>query len=272
MDIDTFITRFERGLANVTRSTPAEARRRYDQLCQTFAPPNPTGMRITDEPWEGSVLRHFIPPSAKPGRVMYLHGGGFTLGSVHSHHGIAASLADRLSRHVVSLDYCLAPEADFRDMLEECLSATRVITPAAIVGDSAGGRLALDVLTRLTHSVPLGLIYPPVGPLNPQTLGPDAPLLSRNDVLSLLPFCPGLSTQIDTLPPNAQLEVLSVEHDPLTAPLEQAVAAWRRNGVQVGYRSANTMVHAALHAHALLPEMQSAWQDFCQALNQRLDH
>jgi acetyl esterase len=32
------------------------------------------------------------------------------------------------------------------------------------------------------------------------------------------------------------------------------------------------MVHAALHAHALLPEMQSAWQDFCQALNQRLDH
>jgi acetyl esterase len=272
MNIETFITHFELGLADLAYSGPAEARQRYDQLCQAFAPPDPNDMRITDEARGCMTLRHFIPTSPKPGRVMYLHGGGFTLGSINSHHGISASLADQLRRHVISLNYRLAPEADYYDMLADCLNAANVIQPIAVVGDSAGGRLALDLLPRLPHSVPLGLIYPPVGPLNPQTLGPDAPLLSRNDVLSLLSFCPGLSTQIDTLPSNAQLEVLSVEHDPLTAPLEQAVAAWRRNSVQVGYRSAITMVHAALHAHAQLPEMQSAWQDFCQALNQRLDH
>ncbi|UXZ55131.1 alpha/beta hydrolase [Halomonas sp. 7T] len=272
MNIETFITRFEQGLANVTHSAPAESRQRYDQLCETFAPSDPHGMRITDETRGCVTLRHFIPAPAKPGRVMYLHGGGFTLGSINSHHGIAASLANQLTRHVVSLDYRLAPEADYSDMLGDCINAAHNMAPIAIVGDSAGGRLALDLLPRLPHSVPLGLIYPPVGPLNPQTLGPDAPLLSRNDVLSLTPFCPGLSTHVDTLPPTAQLEVLSVEHDPLTSPLEQAVAAWRRNGAQVGYRRANTMVHAALHAHALLPEMQSAWQDFCQALNRRLDH
>ena len=62
-----------------------------------------------------------------------------------------------------------------------------------------------------------------------------------------------------------------MERDPLTRPLEQAIESWRRNGASVGYRCAPDMVHAALHGHGDLPEMQTAWQDFCQAVERRLD-
>ncbi|MBR2512993.1 MAG: alpha/beta hydrolase fold domain-containing protein [Halomonas sp.] len=272
MDINAFIARFDAGLAGIDNGSPAVARQRYDQLCQTFASPNPAGMRIVDASWESITLRHFIPASAQPGQVLYLHGGGFTLGSINSHHGIAASLADQLKRHVISINYRLAPEASYHDMLKDCFNIASAIPPIAVVGDSAGGRLAIDLAPLLRHAVPLGLIYPPVGQLNPQTLGADAPLLSRNDVLSLVPYCPWLATQADTFPPETSIEVLAVEHDPLTAPLEKAIATWRSDGMQVGYRCATNMVHAALHAHADLPEMQNAWQDFCQALNKRLEH
>ncbi|UYO74013.1 alpha/beta hydrolase [Halomonas qinghailakensis] len=280
MDINAFIARFDAGLKDIENGSPAVARQRYDHLCQTFAPPNPSGMTITDKTWKSLALRHFIPASAQSGQVLYIHGGGFTLGSIDSHHGVAASLAEQLKRHVISISYCLAPEASYHNMLEECLKVAKAAKPIAVVGDSAGGRIAIDLApllhrsllhrSLLHRSLLVGLIYPPVGKLNQQTLGADAPLLSRHDVLSLIPYCPWIDNHVDTFPPEMQIEVLSVEHDPLTAPLEKAIASWRNSGMQVGYRCAKNMVHAALHAHADLPEMQSAWQDFCQALNKRL--
>ncbi|WP_372372698.1 alpha/beta hydrolase fold domain-containing protein [Vreelandella venusta] len=270
MDINTFIARFGTGLKDIENAAPAVARQRYDQLCQTFAPPNPSGMTITDEARENIVIRHFIPASAQFGQVLYIHGGGFTLGSIDSHHGVAANLAEQLKRHVISISYRLAPEASYHNMLEDCFKIAKAIKPIAVVGDSAGGRIAIDLAPLLHHSVLLGLIYPPVGKLNQQALGADAPLLSRHDVLSLIAYCPWIENHVDTFPPNMQIEVLAVEHDPLTAPLEKAIASWRNSSMQIGYRCAKNMVHAALHAHANLPEMQSAWQDFCQALNKRL--
>ncbi|SDN17303.1 alpha/beta hydrolase fold domain-containing protein [Vreelandella arcis] len=270
MDINAFIARFEAGLASIENIPLASARTRYDRLCQGFAPPTPAGMKVCDEKLESVTVRHFIPTYTLPGYVLFIHGGGFTMGSVESHHGIAASLAQQLKRRVVSINYRLAPEASYRGMLADCLNVANTMKPLAVVGDSAGGRLAMDLAPLLNHTVLLGLIYPPVNGLNEQTLGADAPLLSREDVMALSPLCPQLSAQLCTPPPAAKIEVLAVEYDPLTLPLEEAVARWHGKDTQVGYRCAKTMVHAALHAHAHLPEMQNAWQDFCQALNKRL--
>lgn len=80
MDINAFITRFDAGLKDIENGSPAVARQRYDQLCQTFAPPNPSGMTITDETWESLALRHFIPASAESGQVLYIHGGDLPWG------------------------------------------------------------------------------------------------------------------------------------------------------------------------------------------------
>lgn len=276
MQTNAFIARFEAGLAGLEQASIKEARRHYDDVCQSFAPADPKGMTVIDDVLADIPVRRFCPAGAQPGQVVFIHGGGFTIGSVRSHHGIAASLAHQLSREVISVSYRLAPEARYALMLSDCLGVALAVKPIALVGDSAGGRLAMDIaplLAATLNSQPLlGLIYPPVNGLSEQTLGPDAPLLSRRDVLSLSPLCPVLDSPNVTPAPATQVEVLTVEHDPLTLPLEKAIAYWRLEGAQVGYRCATSMVHGALHGHALLPEMQNAWQAFCQALQVRLNH
>ncbi|MGP8290373.1 alpha/beta fold hydrolase [Vreelandella zhanjiangensis] len=274
MLISTFIARFEAGLAKLQQASIQDARRHYDDLCLSFAPADPKGMTVADDYVAGIPVRRFCPAAAHLGQVVFIHGGGFTIGSVRSHHGVAASLADQLNREVVSINYRLAPETHYTAMLSDCINVAQVVKPAALVGDSAGGRLAMDMAPLLNAEMNnqplLGLIYPPVNGLTEQTLGPDAPLLSRQDVMCLSPLCPALDSPCLTPAPASQVEVLAVEHDPLTLPLETTVARWRAKGVQVGYHHAAAMVHGSLHSHAMLPEMQNAWQDFCQALRARL--
>lgn len=271
MNVDAFIQRFNAGLSAMEALPLPQARRAYDTLCRTFAPCDPAGMRVENGTINGISVRCFIPQQKMPGRVLFIHGGGFTIGSNESHHGPAASLAQALEHEVVSVNYRLAPEVDYPAMLADCQAVLTAIQPIGLVGDSAGGRLAIDLAHRLSEAPPLGLIYPPVGELAHECLGEDAPLLSRNDVLSIRLLCPEIiATQRDCLPPSCSMEILTVSRDPLTRPIETAVAHWQKAGASIGYRCAPNMVHAALHAHAQLPEMYAAWQDFCQTLKQRL--
>lgn len=271
MNIDTFIQRFGAGLAELDDLPPTAARRRYETLCNDFAPPDPSGMQVTDTRLGDVAVRRFQPRTASPGQAVFVHGGGWNLGSVISHHGIAASLAEQLAREVVSVDYRLAPEADYRAALEDCQRVVDAVDPLTLVGDSAGARLAMDVALSRPRQGPLGLVYPPVGRPSAATLGPDAPLLSRDDVLTSWRQVADTMPESDVdLPPAASIEVLAVEHDPLTAPLEAAVTAWRQAGADVGYHRAEGMVHGALHAQSSLAAMGKAWRDFCQALNRRL--
>lgn len=244
----------------------------YENLHAEHRYPDPAGMRVTDARIDGIAVRRFLPAACTAGTVVYLHGGGWNLGSVRSHHGITADLAERLGHEVVSVDYRLLPEASYAEALTDCREVVEALDPLAVIGDSAGGRLAIDVAyTSLWQGV-LGLIYPVVGTPTLESLGEDAPLLSRADILSLWQTAAATVPDIPVArPPAACIEALAVERDPLTRPLERAVEAWRRNGASVGYRCAPNMVHAALHAHAELPEMQTAWRDFCQAVKRRLD-
>lgn len=84
-------------------------------------------------------------PTGAP-TVMYLHGGGFCLGSPGTALPITARLATRL--RVVSVDYRLAPEHPFPSGLDDAISVFGELiaeAPVALAGDSAGGNLALGV-------------------------------------------------------------------------------------------------------------------------------
>jgi acetyl esterase len=93
--------------------------------------------------------------------LLFLHGGGFVMGSVESEHVAAGVLSVALGVVVVSVDYRLAPEHPYPAALEDSYQALRWlheeagqlrIDPAriAVVGHSAGGGLAaaLAILTR----------------------------------------------------------------------------------------------------------------------------
>jgi phosphinothricin tripeptide acetyl hydrolase len=82
--------------------------------------------------------------------VLYLHGGGFVIGSPTSHRGWAAQIAAASGARVLLLDYRLAPEHPYPAALEDTVAAYGALLGAgfrpgaiALAGDSAGGGLAL---------------------------------------------------------------------------------------------------------------------------------
>ncbi|WP_414444387.1 alpha/beta hydrolase [Burkholderia sp. 22PA0106] len=87
---------------------------------------------------------------ARPGTILYFHGGSFSLGSPQTAMSLTAELVRRTGVRAMSIDYRLAPEHPFPAGIEDCLSAYRSLLDdgadaASIVfaGDSAGGGLVV---------------------------------------------------------------------------------------------------------------------------------
>lgn len=96
------------------------------------------------------------PESRDDHIALYLHGGGFALGSAHSHRDMIARLASAAGARALGLDYRQPPEDPFPAALEDCVAAwegllTSGMDPAkaVIAGDSAGGGLATSTLVAI---------------------------------------------------------------------------------------------------------------------------
>lgn len=109
--------------------------------------------------------------AAPDAAVLYLHGGGYAIGSVPAYRDLSARLAVGCGVPVLTVDYRLAPENRFPAAVDDALAAYRWLTaslaPERIVlaGDSAGGGLAAaTVLAAGRTGVPrpggLALISP----------------------------------------------------------------------------------------------------------------
>lgn len=93
-------------------------------------------------------------PGARPDQVLlYFHGGGFQVGSSHSHLELMAWLSASAGCRVLGLDYRRAPEHHYPAPLEDACTAYAWLqaqgfapTRIAFGGDSAGGGLALSTL------------------------------------------------------------------------------------------------------------------------------
>jgi acetyl esterase/lipase/acyl-coenzyme A synthetase/AMP-(fatty) acid ligase len=86
--------------------------------------------------------------------VIYLHGGGYSLGSPRSHRHLAAAIGGAAGAAVLSLDYRRAPESAFPAAVEDATAATRWLLgrthgPVVLAGDSAGGGLVLATMLAL---------------------------------------------------------------------------------------------------------------------------
>lgn len=117
----------------------------------------PEGVTYADVEADGVPALWCIPVDAAADRVLlYSHGGGFVVGSRHTHRKIAGHLAKAVGCRALVVDYRRAPEHPFPAQLDDCVRAYRWlldqgIAPAHIAtcGDSAGGNLAVSVALRL---------------------------------------------------------------------------------------------------------------------------
>ena len=142
--------------------TTAERRAQYERAEKVF--PTPPEVKVEHVSAPVAPAEWLRPPAAEAGRVvLYLHGGGYVIGSPRSHRHLAAAVAAAASASALLLDYRLAPEHPFPAAVDDATAAYRwlldqAVAPEriAIAGDSAGGGLTVATLLALREAgVPL---------------------------------------------------------------------------------------------------------------------
>jgi acetyl esterase len=115
---------------------------------------------VDEDPALGAArtrLKVLVPQGARPGVILFVHGGGFAFCSPETHERCARVLAVESGMPVVLPDYRLAPEDPFPAGLKDVISALRSVFaatkeagvrsgPVLISGDSAGANLALAAM------------------------------------------------------------------------------------------------------------------------------
>jgi monoterpene epsilon-lactone hydrolase len=153
-ELETRGARLWRKVAELTEQGAGvdEMREAYEALHAEFAPPPEVTVRpIT----AGGVSALVVaPPDVATVSLLYLHGGGFLLGSAFGYRHLAGALAMAAGTGVLVPDFRLAPEHPFPAALDDAVAAYHWLlerTEAGgivVAGDSAGGGLAVSTLLR----------------------------------------------------------------------------------------------------------------------------
>ena len=159
--LDKLLQIFERQPPLGTLSLDEE-RRNLDEGGARFKVP--ADVTLTPVSADGVPAEWLAAPGARADRaVLYLHGGGYVIGSIKSHRYLMQNVSRHSGARTLGLDYRLAPEHPFPAAIEDATKAYRWllaqgIEPGriAIAGDSAGGGLTMATLLSLRdQGVPL---------------------------------------------------------------------------------------------------------------------
>lgn len=233
--------------------------------------------------------------SAGPVMVFY-HGGGFVIGSLHTYEPYCAEVARLLDLPVISIDYRLSPEHPFPAPAEDCEAATRWIasSPAELglevtglitSGDSAGGNLTIVTTMALRDNpaaVPV-LVQHPIYPV--VSLDADWPSMREFATGYLLTdeaiayfgdghgATPGdyraepLNFDQSGMPPSL---VTTASLDPLRDQGLAYVAKLKEAGVSVEHISAEGNIHGHINIRQGIPSTQQDIEGYVTALKSML--
>ncbi|EJZ23344.1 alpha/beta hydrolase [Rhizobium sp. Pop5] len=100
--------------------------------------------------------------------ILYIHGGGFSSGSIRTHSLLAGSLAKAASSDVLLIDYRLVPEYGYPAQINDALTAYRWLLDngydngnVVVAGDGAGGNIAIETVLRQMQAakpLPAGVV------------------------------------------------------------------------------------------------------------------
>lgn len=280
--------------------SPAEARLAYEVGAGVLEVPKADLPRIEDlhiPARDGARLpaRLYAPSTAAAlPALLYLHGGGFTIGSVATHDVLCRELARLGGCMVLSLDYRLAPEHAFPTASNDAWDALAWLNahaarlgadPArlAVGGDSAGGTLAaVNAILARDAGLPLALqllIYPGTT-AHQDTLShtefAHGPVLDRSAIGwffdQYIPsraeredwrFAPLLAPDVDGVAPAW---IGLAECDPLVDEGVDYGDKLRAAGVAVDLEIYRGVTHEFIKMGRAIPEARQAHQDAARAL------
>jgi monoterpene epsilon-lactone hydrolase len=138
--------------------TLEEQREGFEVIAKLF----PVAPDVRREPVNaGGVKAEWLeaPGAAGNRTVLYLHGGGYVMGSLDTHRQLAARISRAANARCLSVDYRLAPEHPFPAAVEDATAAYRWLlgidmepSRVVIAGDSAGGGLTVATLLALREA------------------------------------------------------------------------------------------------------------------------
>ena len=228
----------------------------------------------------------------RTGVILYLHGGGYTCGSLEYAKGFAAALASECGVRVFCPAYRLAPEHPYPAALEDAVYAYRWLLeekkyqPSQIVvaGDSAGGGLALALcLYAKDHGLPLPAGIITMSPWTDVSLSGASyeenytidPLFGNSKENMLYqcsyignanpknPYLSPLFGDFEGFPPMLmQVGAYEVLLDDTRAAAKKA----RAEGVKVRCSVYDGMFHVFQMGLDLIPESREAWEEVAEYL------
>lgn len=280
------------------------ARHNFQKLMFAYRGEAPPGVGaqdlvLTRRELEGGPLaaRLYRPASAGDALpvLLWLHGGGWSLGDIAGYDVLCRMLAREGACAVLALDYRLAPENPFPAAVDDAWFALRWLARhaadhgldagrMAVGGDSAGGNLAA-VLCHLARDAGAPalrlqlLVYPSTDQtssrLSHETYG-EGYFLDRASIAwfqrNYLPAeadhldwraSPLLAPRFDALPPAL---VMTAECDPLTDDAYAYASHLQAAGVAVSYREYEGCIHGFFAMPRLLPAATAAIGDAGEAL------
>lgn len=149
--------------------------------------PCPRSVKIKYFDMDGLEAARFVPSKSKYAHkvVLYLHGGGYTSGSIKSHSGLIGKIALETGIPHLAINYRLAPEHSYPAALDDSIKAYQWLlenehfhpSDIIIMGDSAGGGLALStVLNIKAMKLPNPLAVVAISPWTDLTLSGESAL------------------------------------------------------------------------------------------------
>ncbi|MEO8936216.1 MAG: alpha/beta hydrolase [Burkholderiaceae bacterium] len=274
----------------------AEWRERYEQQCRSARPARPEGVETLDRTvGQCDVPVRFYRP-AKEGplpALIYLHGGGWVIGSIETHDDITAALAHDAGCVVVSVGYRRAPEHPFPRAFDEVLDVLTWLHANAkdvgidplrlfVGGDSAGGNLSAAVaMAARDRAIALAgqvLLYPCLDTDFTRTSHVsefDAPFMSGRqmqwfwqqylaDAASRLdPHAVPMRATDDALRGLAPAFVATAEHDSLFDEGRVFADRLRDAGTEVHFEPGPGLVHGFIRMRALSTEAGRIYDVMC---------
>ncbi len=144
------------------------AQRRRDIDARGKAYKLPAGVTVEPVTANGVKAEWTTSPDADRSKaILYLHGGGYVIGSLDSHRHLAAEAGRAARARTLAIDYRLAPEHPFPAAVDDALAAYRYLLNngvaaggITIAGDSAGGGLVVAAMLAIRDA---GLAQPACG-------------------------------------------------------------------------------------------------------------